>query len=98
MNTPDFNLLLTLDALLDEGSVAGAARRLSLSPSAMSRALARLRETTGIRYWCGRVGVWCPRRGPWSCALRSASWCRMRTPCCAPSRRWILRAWNAPFV
>ena len=47
MNTPDFNLLLTLDALLDEGSVAGAARRLSLSPSAMSRALARLRETTG---------------------------------------------------
>ena len=29
MNTPDFNLLLTLDALLDEGSVAGAARRLS---------------------------------------------------------------------
>lgn len=25
MNTPDFNLLLTLDALLDEGSVAGAA-------------------------------------------------------------------------
>ncbi|MCE9946249.1 helix-turn-helix domain-containing protein, partial [Aeromonas rivipollensis] len=36
-----------MDALLDEGSVAGAARRLSLSPSAMSRALARLRETTG---------------------------------------------------
>ena len=33
--------------LLDEGSVARAARRLRLSPSAMSRALARLRETTG---------------------------------------------------
>jgi len=47
MSTPDFNLLLTLDALLSEGSVAGAARRLQLSPSAMSRALARLRETTG---------------------------------------------------
>jgi DNA-binding transcriptional LysR family regulator len=44
---PDFNLLVTLDALLAEGSVAGAARRLHLSPSAMSRALARLRETTG---------------------------------------------------
>ena len=44
---PDFNLLATLDVLLDEGSVAGAARRLGLSPSAMSRALARLRETTG---------------------------------------------------
>lgn len=44
---PDLNLLTTLDVLLDEGSVAGAARRLRLSPSAMSRALARLRETTG---------------------------------------------------
>ncbi|MCC2689217.1 MAG: transcriptional regulator, LysR family [Rhizobiaceae bacterium] len=44
---PDLNLLVTLDALLSEGSVAGAARRLRLSPSAMSRALARLRQTTG---------------------------------------------------
>ena len=47
MSTPDLNLLLTLDVLLAEGSVARAARRLRLSPSAMSRALARLRETTG---------------------------------------------------
>lgn len=47
MSTPDFNLLLTLDILLAEGSVARAARRLRLSPSAMSRALSRLRETTG---------------------------------------------------
>ncbi|HWJ93197.1 MAG TPA: LysR family transcriptional regulator [Telluria sp.] len=47
MTTPDFNLLLTLDALLAEGSVARAARRLKLSPSAMSRALARLRAVTG---------------------------------------------------
>jgi len=47
MSRPDFNLLLTLDAVLSEGSVARAARRLRLSPSAMSRALARLRETTG---------------------------------------------------
>ncbi len=47
MSAPDLNLLFTLDALLAEGSVAGAARRLRLSPSAMSRALARLRETTG---------------------------------------------------
>src|SRR5690348_1395539 len=47
MTTPDFNLLVTLDVLLSEGSVAGAARRLHLSPSAMSRALARLREVTG---------------------------------------------------
>jgi DNA-binding transcriptional LysR family regulator len=47
MSTPDLNLLATLDVLLAEGSVARAARRLRLSPSAMSRALARLRETTG---------------------------------------------------
>lgn len=47
MSNPDFNLLLTLDAVLSEGSVARAAQRLRLSPSAMSRALARLRETTG---------------------------------------------------
>lgn len=44
---PDLNLLVTLDVLLSEGSVAGAARRLRLSPSAMSRALSRLREVTG---------------------------------------------------
>jgi DNA-binding transcriptional LysR family regulator len=47
MSRPDLNLLVTLDVLLAEGSVARAARRLRLSPSAMSRALARLRETMG---------------------------------------------------
>src|SRR3954469_5056499 len=47
MPMPDLNLLVTLDVLLAEGSVARAAQRLRLSPSAMSRALARLRETTG---------------------------------------------------
>ncbi len=47
MSTPDLNLLVTLNVLLAEGSVARAAQRLRLSPSAMSRALARLRETTG---------------------------------------------------
>ena len=47
MSTPDLNLLVTLDVLLAEGSVARAAHRLRLSPSAMSRALARLRATTG---------------------------------------------------
>ncbi|HUL05260.1 MAG TPA: LysR family transcriptional regulator [Candidatus Acidoferrum sp.] len=47
MPTPDLNLLVTLDVLLAEGSVARAARRLQLSPSAMSRALARLRAATG---------------------------------------------------
>lgn len=43
----DLNLLLDLDALLREGSVAGAARALHLSAPAMSRRLARLREAVG---------------------------------------------------
>ena len=47
MDGLDLNLLATLDVLLSEGSVVGAARRLQLSPSAMSRALARLRAATG---------------------------------------------------
>ena len=47
MSIPDLNLLVTLDVLLAEGSVARAAQRLRLSPSAMSRALARLRAATG---------------------------------------------------
>jgi DNA-binding transcriptional LysR family regulator len=47
MVRPDLNLLVTLEILLAENSVARAAKRLRLSPSAMSRTLARLRETTG---------------------------------------------------
>lgn len=47
MTSPDLNLLFALDILLAEGSVARAASRLRLSPSAMSRTLARLREATG---------------------------------------------------
>lgn len=47
MTEPDLNLLVALDALLTHASVAGAARRLGLSASAMSRTLTRLRESTG---------------------------------------------------
>lgn len=47
MQSPDLNLLVALEALLSEGSVARAAKRLQLSPSAMSRTLTRLREATG---------------------------------------------------
>lgn len=47
MTEPDLNLLFALDALLAERSVVGAARRLGLSASAMSRTLSRLRDTTG---------------------------------------------------
>jgi DNA-binding transcriptional LysR family regulator len=60
---PDLNLLFTLDVLLAEGSVARAARRLHLSPSAMSRALARLRHTLGdpLLVRAGRGMVASPR-------------------------------------
>lgn len=43
MESSDFALLVSLDALLQEGSVTGAARRLGLSTPAMSHALARIR-------------------------------------------------------
>ncbi|HEN3599873.1 TPA: LysR family transcriptional regulator [Yersinia enterocolitica] len=63
MTKPDLNLLLTLNILLAEGSVVRAAQRLGLSPSAMSRALARLRQTTGdpLLVRAGRVLVPTPR-------------------------------------
>ncbi|HEX7641852.1 MAG TPA: LysR family transcriptional regulator [Burkholderiaceae bacterium] len=41
----DLNLLLVFDALRRHGSVAAAANELAMSPSAVSHALARLRET-----------------------------------------------------
>ncbi|MER7673230.1 LysR family transcriptional regulator [Kitasatospora sp. NPDC096128] len=43
----DLNLLAALDALLEEGSVAGAAARLHVTAPAMSRSLGRIRHTTG---------------------------------------------------
>jgi len=39
----DLNLLSTFEALIEEGSVAGAAHRLHLTPSAVSHALGRMR-------------------------------------------------------
>lgn len=47
MTKIDLNLLITLNVLLEECSVARAAERIKLSPSAMSRSLARLRKITG---------------------------------------------------
>ncbi|MFO0547267.1 MAG: LysR family transcriptional regulator [Polyangiaceae bacterium] len=63
MSRPDLNLLIALDVLLEEGSVARAARRLRLSASAMSRTLARLREATGdpLLVRAGRSLVATPR-------------------------------------
>src|SRR5579871_2137367 len=47
MQTPDLNLLRIFDLLFEERSVSRAARRLSLTQSAVSHALARLREMMG---------------------------------------------------
>ena len=48
----DLNLLETLDALLQEGSVSRAAKRVGLSTPAMSHALARLRTLApGLVTW-----------------------------------------------
>ena len=47
MRTVDLNHLIDLEALLAEGSVTGAARRLHLSAPAMSRRLANLRDALG---------------------------------------------------
>lgn len=47
MNNLDLNILRALDALLTEGSVTRAARKLGLSASAMSRTLTKLRDVTG---------------------------------------------------
>ena len=44
---PDLNLLCALDMLLREQSVSRAAQRMSISQSAMSHSLARLREALG---------------------------------------------------
>jgi DNA-binding transcriptional LysR family regulator len=47
MDSSDFGILVSLDALLQEGSVTGAAKRVGLSTPAMSHALARIRERLG---------------------------------------------------
>lgn len=75
----DLNLLVTLEALLDEGGVTGAARRLNLSQSAVSAALERLREVFSdpllVRVGNGMEATPFARRvqGPIKTALASVS-------------------------
>lgn len=63
MDASDLALLGTLDALLQEGSVTRAARRVGLSTPAMSHALARIRERLGdpLLVRAGRSMVLTPR-------------------------------------
>ena len=70
----DLNLLLVLDAVLVEQSVGGAAKKLHVTPPAVSNALVRLREALGdpIVTRSGRGIVptpWALKLGP---AIRSA--------------------------
>ncbi|MBX3269246.1 MAG: LysR family transcriptional regulator [Sandaracinaceae bacterium] len=70
MESSDLAQLVTLDALLTEESVSGAARRLGLSTPAVSHALARLRERFDdpLLVRAGRTMVLTPR----ALALRPA--------------------------
>ncbi len=63
MESTDLALLAWLDALLQESSVTGAARRVGLSTPAMSHALARVRERLGdpILVRAGRGMLLTPR-------------------------------------
>lgn len=68
----DANLLVAVDALLDEEHVGRAAKRVGLSASAMSHALARARELVGdpILVRVGRTMVPTPRGRAMAPALR----------------------------
>ena len=74
MEPSDFQLLATLDALLQEGSVTGAARRVGLSTPAMSHALARIRDRLGdsILVRSGRGMVLTPRAQALAPRVRAA--------------------------
>lgn len=63
MAVPDLSLLPALNALLTEVSVVRAARKMGLSPSAMSRTLDRLRAATAdpLLVRAGRGLVLTPR-------------------------------------
>lgn len=70
----DANLLVALDVFLEERSVTGAARRLGLTQSAASHALARLRATLGdpLLVRSGAVMVPTPRARALAGPLREA--------------------------
>ena len=74
MEPSDLSLLVTLDALLQEGSVTKAARRVGLSVPAMSHALARIRDKLGdpVLVRAGRDMVLTPRAEALRPKVRSA--------------------------
>src|SRR3954471_24657706 len=94
----DLNLLTALDALLEEGSVMGAADRLHLSSPAISRTLGRLRKLTGddILVRTGRTMTPTPH----ALAVRAQVSDLVRQPqaVLAPSRELDLAALDRTFT
>lgn len=74
LSAVDLNLLVALDALLRERSVQGAARRVGITPSAMSHALDRLRGLLDdpVLVRAGRAMVATPRAEALAGPLRDA--------------------------
>jgi hypothetical protein len=72
MDKVDLNLLQALDALLTEGSVTGAARRVSVSSSPVSHTLIGCGPQQAIRYSCEP----------------GAGLCRYRRVDADPAHRW----------
>ena len=61
----DLNLLVTFEVLMGEGSVTRAAQRLGRTQSAVSHALARLRDQLDGCIGCGCLSLRdCPLRNP----------------------------------
>jgi len=98
MESSDLSLLVSLDALLQESSVTGAARRVGLSTPAMSHALARIRERLGdpILVRSGRGMLLTPRAEALKSQVHSVVNEARRT--LAPERPFVASELEQTFV
>ena len=98
MEATDLGLLVSLDALLQEGSVTGAARRVGLSTPAMSHALARIRERLGdpILVRSGRGMLLTPRATALKPRVHEAVSAARRA--LEPERPFVARELSQTFV
>lgn len=98
MESADLGLLLSLDALLQEGSVTLAARRVGLSTPAMSHALARIRERLAdpILVRSGRGMLLTPRALALKTQVHTIVTEARRT--LAPERPFVARELERTFV
>lgn len=98
MQSSDLGLLVSLDALLQEGSVSGAARRVGLSTPAMSHALARIRERMGdpLLVRAGRAMVLTPRALELKDRVHEAVLAAQRA--LSPPRPFVARELDRAFV